>query len=252
MYKIAFTTVTFRNMSRENICKIASQNNIQYIEWGGDIHAPFADKNAISEIINYQEKYSLQTLSYGSYYRLGEKNYSEWKEILNTAKALGARSIRIWMGSQSSVQTDNACFKNMVEETQKLADMALEEDIVVAFEFHNGTFNDSGDSTVKFLTAVNRKNVKSYWQPLGVKADRENLIKVLPFLVGIHVFNWDKFSCRYPLRLGRKKWKNFAEIVKNSKQDIPYIMEFVRKDSVKQFEKDINILKNILKESYGY
>lgn len=40
MYNIGFTTVTFRKKSRREICQIASENDIKYIEWGSDVHLP--------------------------------------------------------------------------------------------------------------------------------------------------------------------------------------------------------------------
>ena len=51
-------------------------------------------------------------------------------------------------------------FLSMVDETRVLADIASQKGLTVAFEFHNGTNNDNGKSSVEFLKAVNKQNVK--------------------------------------------------------------------------------------------
>lgn len=251
MYKIAFTTVTFRGLSRDAIAKVASDCSVYDIEWGGDIHLPISDKYAISEVKELNEKYNLHSLSYGSYYRVGDGDLSSFKNIVDTASAIDAKVIRVWLGKVSGDKTDSFLFNKMVTEAQTIADIAKEKDLKIAFEFHNGTYNDSGDNAIKFLPAVNKDNVGTYWQPLCKASDERNLEQVLPYLLGIHVFNWDRFNRRHSLRLGIKKWKRFIEIARQSNNEIPYIIEFVKGDKVKQFEKDAETLKKLLKECYG-
>lgn len=251
MYKVAFTTVTFRKLSRNAIAKLAFDCGVDDIEWGGDIHLPMGDTDAISEVNELNEKYSLHSLSYGSYYRVGDGDIAAFRDIANTASVIGAKVIRVWLGKVSGNKTTNELYDKMVAEVQTLADIANEKHLKIAFEFHNGTYNDSGDNVIKFLSAVNRDNVGTYWQPLCNKTDEQNLTKVLPYLLGIHVFNWDRFNRRHSLRFGIKKWKRFIEIAKESNAEIPYIIEFVKGDKVKQFEKDADTLKKLLKECYG-
>lgn len=251
MYRVAFTTVTFRKLSRDAIAKLAFDCGVNDIEWGGDIHLPMGDTDAINKVNELNKKYSLHSLSYGSYYRVGDGDTAMFRDIVNTASAIGAKVIRVWLGKASGEKTDKDQFNKMVAEVRILADIAMERHLKIAFEFHNGTYNDSGDNTIKFLSAVNKVNVGTYWQPLCNKSDEQNLKKILPYLLGIHVFNWDRFSNRHSLRLGIKKWKRFIEIAKESSAEIPYIIEFVKGDKVKQFEKDIDTLKKLLKECYG-
>lgn len=250
MFKVAFTTVTFRKLTRDAIAKLAFDCGVDDIEWGGDIHLPMGDTDAINEVNELNEKYKLHSLSYGSYYRVGDGDIAAFKDIVNTASAIGAKIIRVWLGKVSGDKTDKEQFNKMVAEVQTLADIAMEKHLKIAFEFHNGTYNDSGDNAIRFLLAVNKDNVGTYWQPLCNKADEQNLKKVLPYILGIHVFNWDRFSRRHSLRLGIKKWKRFIEIAKESNPEIPYIIEFVKGDNEKQFKKDIDTLKKLLNECY--
>lgn len=251
MYQIAFTTVTFRTLSRKQIFQIAEDNKIEYVEWGGDIHLPAGNFSAIDELALLTKQYSLKTLSYGSYYRVGTKDYAAFAKLVDTAKAIGAKTVRIWLGSVGSKETSEECFNNMVQETQVLADMADKASIQIAFEFHKNTYNDCAENTVKFLKAVDKQNVGSYWQPLGEGKDTENLKTILPYLMGIHVFYWNKRGRRYSLSKGEKQWREWIEIAKKKTTAIPYILEFVKGDKVKQFEKDVITLKQMLCEAYS-
>lgn len=246
MNKIGFTTVTFRDLSREEICKIADENDARFIEWGGDIHLKPADEAAENEVASLSKKHNLTSLSYGSYYRVDAEDYDEWNKIVNTASSIGAKIIRVWLGSKSSVDVSENEFNQLVSETQRLADIAGEKDITVAFEFHKGTYNDNGKSSVKFFEAVNRENVKTYWQPMSNGQDEENLKAVLPYLITVHVFEWNKAGKRYSLRHGKRKWQRFISIINNANVDVNYIMEFVKHDSPRRFSKDLKALIKLL------
>lgn len=251
MQNIGFTTVTFRKKSRREICQIACKNNIKYIEWGGDVHLPPQDEKALDEVVELQQKNSITACSYGSYYRLGENNIELWRSVIQTAVAIGAKTVRIWAGNQSSAQTNETLFAELVSETQILADIAAANNLTVAFEFHKGTYNDNGESSLKLLKSVNRNNVKTYWQPMTVSSDNDNLRAVLPYLAGVHIFNWSRSGVRFSLRLGKRRWKRFLRTVAESGQNVPLIMEFVKGDSIKRFEKDVMVLKELVSEIYG-
>lgn len=246
MYRLAFTSVTFRKLSREEICIIAKENGVEYIEWGGDIHLPPDDENALAEVISLQNKYGIKAISYGSYYRIGQSDYNLFKKILFVAEKIGCKRIRLWLGTLPSHKTDKKLFDSLVEETQKLCDTASEKDITLSFEFHEGTYNDNGKSSLEFLSAVNRKNVATYWQPLRVKNDFENLRAVAPCVNGVHVFYWGETGIRHRLEKGADKWKNYIGHLKDNGSNTDYILEFVKGDSPSQFKKDVMTLKEIL------
>lgn len=242
MYNIGFTTVTFRKKSRREICEIAQKNGMKYIEWGGDIHLPPDDEVALQEVISLQKEFGLTAISYGTYYRLGAEDYDLWESITETANAIGAKIIRIWQGTKSSDDVDVDTLLSMVNETKILCDIAEKKGLTVAFEFHNGTNNDNGKSSVEFIKAVNKPNVKTYWQPFSTDADIDNLKSVLPYLVCVHVFEWNEKGKRYSFKHGEKRWSDFLEIIEESDANPYLIMEFVKNDSEKQFGKDIKHL----------
>ena len=242
---VGFTTVTFRKKSVDEIINIAKNNKVDYIEWGSDVHLPYEDNDAIiKKILDSKVK----NLSYGTYYRVGEKDYDKFEKICNTASKINCKIIRIWLGKMSSIKCSNYIVKDYVLEVQKLCDIAKKYNLIVASEFHNNTLNDNGDTALQFIKNVDRDNYKTYWQPLGDKKnDFDNLKKVLPYLVVVHVFNWSKNCVRFSLKLGKKKWKNYIDYIqKNKCNELFYVMEFVKKDSERQFCRDLSCLKGIL------
>lgn len=172
MNNIGLTTVTFRNLSREEICKIADENDARLIEWGGDIHLPPGDKKAEAEVVSLSKRYNLTPLSYGSYFRVGEGSNEEWLNVVDTAYNIGAKIVRVWLGSKSSADVSADEFNSLVEETRRIADIADEKGITVAFEFHKGTYNDCAKSSVNFLKQLAEKMLKhigSQWQTMRMK-----------------------------------------------------------------------------------
>lgn len=243
MFKTGFTTVTFRKLSRREICEIAFDNKLKYLEWGGDIHLPPNDKNAVSDVKALQDEFGLKSLSYGSYYHLGQNDMSLWKDTVETAYSIGAPRIRIWQGNLSSCDVSEEQLQDMVYETKQLADIAAEKNLKIAFEFHNHTNNDTAESCINFLEAVGKSNVKTYWQPFSFQNDNKTLQKVLPYVDAVHVFTWRRDGKRYSLKYGEKKWKNFLNTIKANTNEPDLILEFVKNDSTEQFRKDANVLK---------
>lgn len=251
MNRIAFTTVTFRQLTRRAVFEIAAENGIRQIEWGADIHLQPHDTAARAEVVRLQQETGITACSYGSYYRLGANDLERWRAVTQTAAAIGAKTIRIWAGDRSSAQTDEAQFRALVAETLTLADIAAEQGLTVAFEFHKGTYNDNGGSSVKLLQSIGRSNVKTYWQPMSTPADMADLNAVLPYLAGVHVFHWSRSGRRFSLKFGRKKWERFIRTIAHSGAEVPYIMEFVKGDSRKQFARDAKTLRDLLHAVYG-
>ncbi len=166
-----------------------------------------------------------------------------WESITDTANAIGAKIIRIWQGTKPSTDVSDDMLLSMVNETKTLADIASKKGLTVAFEFHNGTNNDNGKSSVEFLKAVNKQNVKTYWQPFSTDDDISNLKAVIPYLACVHIFEWNENGKRYSLKHGSKRWSEFLKIINESNANPYFIMEFVKHDSKRQFTKDLKHLR---------
>lgn len=250
-FRIGFTSVTFRERTPEEICKIAKKNEVDCIEWGTDVHVPSPE--AAREVRRLCDEYGLYTVSLGAYHRIGVPNKAPFSETLESAVILGAKRIRVWLGRKSSVDFTEEERAALIDETRALVCEAERYGIEIAFEFHRKTLNDTGASSLKFLEDANVKNLSTYWQPFfhetpdkdfPFDVDKENLLTVLPHVSAAHVFSWDEAANRFPLARHKDAWKVFIDILRDSPcEDL--IMEFVPKDSPVQFMADLAVLRNI-------
>ena len=244
-FTLGMTSVTFREKTIEEIVSLAKKATLQEIEWGGDRHIIPADSDAVYKARKAMEKAEISCSSYGSYYRLGDRDEDMFRMICQTSQALGSGIIRTWLGRRGSAVMPPEMRADILEETKRLADIAAEYGQILAFEFHGKTLNDNGESSVAFLSECRKENVKTYWQPLSFSDNEKNLSLVLPYLTAVHVFTWDDAYQRYPLADGESQWKNYLSILKNADISTKLIMEFVKEDSEEQFLIDAAFLKKI-------
>ena len=243
-YEIGMTSVTFRGKSISDIVEIAHTAGLSLIEWGADRHVPPGDAKAASEALARMEQYGLSCPSYGSYYRIGDNNPAVFQAICKTAKVLGAKTIRTWLGRMSSAALPEKERAALLSETRELAAVAAEHSLTLAFEFHGGTLNDNGKSSIEFLSDCGMDNIKTYWQPLAFGNSEENLLAVLPWLCTVHVFNWDTENRRYPLFQAKDVWEKYIKIIENANlPSCPFLLEFVPNDSEEQFFRDAKALR---------
>lgn len=244
-FTLGMTSVTFREKTIEEVASLAKKAGLAEIEWGGDVHVPPADAEAIRRAKEAMQKNGLTCSSYGSYYRFGDNDPNTFRAICETASALGAKIIRTWLGRRGSAVMPAEMRAAILEEAKLLADIAAEYSLTLAFEFHGKTLNDTGESSAAFLSECAKENVKTYWQPLSFSDNEKNLALTLPNLAAVHVFTWDDAYQRYPLADGAEKWKNYLSVLKNADISTHLIMEFVKNDDEAQFLADAAFLKEI-------
>jgi sugar phosphate isomerase/epimerase len=202
------------------------------------------DFDAVKNARIQMEKNELLCPSYGSYYRMVEKDEDAFRAICKTSQALGAGIVRTWLGRTGSERITHEQYATLLEETKKLSAIADEYGQTLAFEFHGKTLNDNGESSVAFLADCAKENVKTYWQPLSYSDNEKNLSLVLPYLCAVHVFTWDDEHRRYPLADGTQQWKKYLQILKDADISTKLIMEFVKNDTAEQFLTDAAVLRN--------
>jgi sugar phosphate isomerase/epimerase len=238
------TSVTFREKTIEEITALAKSAGLSMIEWGADRHVLPLDFDAVKNARIQMEKNELLCPSYGSYYRMIEKDEDAFRAICKTSQALGAGIVRTWLGRTGSERITHEQYATLLEETKKLSAIAAEYGQTLAFEFHGKTLNDNGESSVAFLADCAKENVKTYWQPLSYSDNEKNLSLVLPYLCAVHVFTWDDDHKRYPLADGTQQWKKYLQILKDADISTKLIMEFVKNDTAEQFLTDAAVLRN--------
>lgn len=241
--ELGMTSVTFREKSIDQVALLTKKAGLSCIEWGADRHVLPLDFDAVRNARIQMEKNELFCSSYGSYYRMIEKDEDAFRAICKTAKSLGAGIVRAWLGRMGSAKITPEQYADLLEQTKKLSGIAAQYGQVLAFEFHGKTLNDNGEASVAFLSACAKENVRTYWQPLSYSDNEKNLSLVLPYLCAVHVFTWDDEYRRYPLADGTQTWEKYLQILKNADISTKLIMEFVRNDDPDQFLTDAAVLK---------
>ena len=102
-FRIGVASVTFRNKRIAEVVEIAKKAGVGYIEWGADVHVRTLDE--AREAKDLCDSNGIRICSYGSYYRVGSGDMSDWKRICENADAMGASSVRIWLGNKDSEKT---------------------------------------------------------------------------------------------------------------------------------------------------
>jgi len=244
-------SVTFRSLSPRRIIELTAQAKLAAIEWGGDIHVPHGDLSTAASIRRMCESSGIAISAYGSYFRADGAPEPSATAVVDTAAELGARIVRVWAGVTGSAAATPVNRAAVVEQLVRCCDLAAARNLVVATEFHGGTLTDHVESCDRLLDEVNRPNFRTFWQPPnGMECDLAvaGLRRIRNRLVHVHVFHWfPDHMHRLPLADGQDRWlKYLKEVAAQSAIDgeTRYAsLEFVRDDSVDQFQQDAATLR---------
>lgn len=249
MLKAGVCSVTFRKLTAQEVIRLTVQAGLQGIEWGGDIHVPHGDLRVAREVARQTRDAGLAVSSYGSYYRVGHDDELPFERVLATAEELGAPVIRVWAGKRGAADATPDYWNQVVDDSQRIAQMAQREGITLCYEFHAGTLTDSAASAKRLLEAVNHPAMRTYWQPeveRSLPANLHALRTVLSWLVNIHVFWWTAAGQRRPLQEGQREWKRFLQIAALAGVEHWALLEFVRDDAPEAFLEDSHTLQQWL------
>lgn len=244
-------SVTFRELSPEEIIALANRAGLAAIEWGGDIHVPAGEQETARRVGEATRAAGLAVASYGSYYRLlGQQDpQKELAPILTTAQALGAPNVRIWAGSKTPEEADAAYRQAAASELQEICRLAGQAGLTISLEYHRGTLTQTAESALQLVGAAKSQNLSLYWQPnpdIPYEKNLEELAAVRPLLSNLHVFHWrNPNNTRYPLAEGAGEWLGYIE---KAGREHGYLMEFVRGSEPGQFLEDAETLREWLGE----
>ena len=247
MIRSALVSITFRKLSPAEIVGLVKQAGLDGVEWGGDIHVPHGDLSQAGEVRRMTEDAGLQVSAYGTYYRVGHEEPCPFERIVETAVALGAPDIRVWAGKQGSEASDAVYRDRVIDTSRRIADLAADAGVTVAYEFHGNTLTDTNASARQLLEEVAHDNIRSYWQPpRGATVDYclEGLKAIRPWLLHVHAFTWRERkerggpAERLPLAEGKAAWARYLQEVASVGYDCFAELEFVRDDAPEQFLQD--------------
>lgn len=243
-FKLGLCSVTFRKKTAEEIVKIARKAEVGYVEWGGDIHVKTVED--AYRVKSLCDDAGIKISSYGSYFNSADYNKAEWISVCEIAKAMGASSVRIWLGRKDSEETNNIEYNLLLENTKKMCEIAADYDLIVCPECHDNTFNNNTDAFLLFKKVLKKENFRTYFQSryFRMEYDLDRIDRTFEFIENIHVSYRDlkkeqffRKKDRYYLDtlLKKLKSKSFGGIV---------MIEFVDFGSENVFFNDINKLKS--------
>ncbi|MCK5812499.1 MAG: sugar phosphate isomerase/epimerase [Clostridiales bacterium] len=250
MLQGGLVSISFRDLTTDEVIKLVNKSKLAAIEWGGDIHVPHGNISIAKDVYKKCKEHNIVCPSYGSYYKVGtyENPMEEFKKVINCALELHSNTIRIWAGIKGTKDSNNVYFNKVVMECQKLCDLASEVNLTISFEYHSNTLTDNASDTKKILKSINRKNIYTYWQPSVGKTINENcddINKLIGNITNVHVFHWD-IRKRLSLQEGIKAWEKYLSILCNSNRY--YLLEFIKDNDINQYIKDSKTLKDLLNE----
>ncbi|MBP2474186.1 sugar phosphate isomerase/epimerase [Crossiella equi] len=249
-------SVTFRQLSAEEVVRLVEQAGLTAVEWGGDVHVPAGDLAAAATTRERMAAAGLTTAAYGSYYRAGFSDPGEWEPVVRTAAELGAPLVRVWANKVGSAEAGPERRAETVHALRKAADSAAEHGIRIALEYHANTLTDTLTSATALLAEVDRDEVVPYWQPRGGQDLYSALAEVhalMPELVTAHVFSWGPggFRDRLPLADRADLWRPVLAELASDGADRYALVEFVPDDSPTVFLRDAATLRHWISHPNG-
>lgn len=246
-------SVTFRQLLPDEIIARCSQSGLRAIEWGGDVHVPSGDTETAKRVARATREADLSVSAYGSYFHLGASSSKglAFSTVLETAVALGAPIIRVWAGNRASSEADSEWRRTVAADALRCANLAAEQGIMIAYEFHSGTLTDTLESALALLEATDHPFIRTLWQPpIGSEmADNLTAIRSLaPRLAGIHVFNWGPmgWSDRRPLAESHTLWRNYISELRSRGFRGDLLLEFVPGDDPEVLTREAAELHSLL------
>jgi len=244
-------SISFRKLSPSHVVDLAASCGLDGIEWGGDIHVPHGDLGQAREVRLVTAAAGLQSLAYGSYYKLGESEASglSFDRVLETAVALETPLIRVWAGSVGSAEADEVKWHEVCWDAERVASLAGEAGVKVGVEFHGESLNDSPAGARRFWKELQHPNLHSLWQPLLPLSDsdkEESLKIVMDRLCQVHVFHWRPDWEPRPLSEGTDEWKRWFGLIGSQRPSTPALLEFIVGDDPANLPADAATLKAML------
>ncbi len=245
-------SITFRQLTPLQIVELCHKNQLQVIEWGGDVHVPHGDTKTAMQVGRVTRDHGLDVAAYGSYYRLAASPADglHFPSVLASAVALQTKAIRVWAGNGGSKDADPRWRNEVIQDALHCADLAAEKGITICYEFHGGTLTDTLESTCDLLASTEHPFIKTLWQPRA-GASREECLTELQRLASrlhhVHAFHWwPDYSQRHPLREGANLWSAYVNELRALGCDPDILLEFVVGDDLASLPEDARFLNELL------
>ena len=109
MFKCGVVSVSFRQLSVDEVIRYTKEAGLDQIEWGSDVHAPYNDPERIAYIAKAQAEAGISCPSYGTYFKLGVDDTELLHGYASAARALGTDILRLWCGNKNYTICNGSC-----------------------------------------------------------------------------------------------------------------------------------------------
>ncbi len=244
MFDLGLVSVSFRSLEPKQIAELCRESELDYIEWGSDVHAPCSDTTRICEIVELQNVFGLKCSSYGTYFRIGVNDVSELYGYVDAAKTLGTDILRLWCGDKNYTDMTPDERDYIISESKKAAKIAEECGVTLCMECHNKTFTNCLEGALELMESVDSPHFQMYWQPNQFRTLDENLEyaeKIAKYVKVIHVFNWEGKN-KYPLCEAVEIWQKYLSFFDGSQM---LLLEFMPDGNPESLGSEAEALKEI-------
>lgn len=270
MIRPGICSITLRQFDAGTVIDHCRRGGLEGIEWWGKDHVPAGDARTAGDVGRSTRDAGLEVAAYGSYYRAGvsEQAGHPFADVLESARALGAPTIRVWAGAKDFEDATEEEIATVVGDANRIADMAGAHGIRITFEFHTDSLTNRSETAVLLAGILPHGNIDFSWQPQHGYRLRHNLFglrQLLPRLGTIHVFHWTigAWECStvnetvrpivhpedfhiHPLADGADNWREYLRLAASSPKDHWALLEFAKDDAPGQVRADAETLHSLL------
>ena len=252
MCRAGLVSVTYRALSHREVIDLAVEAGLDRIEWGSDVHAPCRDVARLNDIAAYSRERGIACCSYGTYFRLGLHPLSELTDYIAAARILGTRVLRIWAGNKNYTDMTEDERAVLIDEARRAAQLAEREGVVLCFEWHTETMTNVPEGALALVESVGSPALRLYWQPSQYRSFADNVAqarRVAPYVVNLHVFQWEmtpsRALLRHPLSDGREVWAQYLACFDGTQHAL---LEFVPDDDPALLSREAATLRTWIEE----
>ncbi len=247
--KLGMVSGTFGHLKAEDVIDIAVKNGMDAVEWSAESHVPVGNFEKAEHICRLCEKAGLFISAYGSCYCVGNNSNPEkaFALVLETAKKLGTKNIKVLAGNISSEKADDTVLKSFLDEARLIADISQTNGLKLSFEYKPNTLLDNYISANGLLDRLARDNIYLNWQPNQTTSMIYNIYELkmlLRHINDVYVFYQSAFGKYLPLIEGKDGWQQYLKILKeNSNRTL--LLEFMPEDNFDLLKEDFALLKQL-------
>jgi sugar phosphate isomerase/epimerase len=226
MFKTGVVSVSFRQLSVDEVIRCTKEAGLSHIEWGSDVHAPYDDPEKLAYIAKAQEEAGIVCPSYGTYFKLGVDDVELLHGYSRAARTLGTDVLRLWCGNKNYTDLTPEEREFMLSECKKAAKIAEEEGVVLCMECHQKSFTNVLEGALDLMRSVNSPAFRMYWQPStkdSVEYNLEYARGIKDYVDTIHVFYYKDGKKAY-LAEGAEDWRKYLAVFSGNEK---LLLEFM-------------------------